>query len=115
MKVTSDTYSFVDNDLAIDDAWHIKIKEGLFRDIVYKYGKIQIKENDISGEATLSFQYKIIDLPSHLVEDDLNGSTDFMTLIGDILTHIIEDSFETGKFKLGKNDQPTNSESTLHE
>lgn len=111
MKVTSDTYSFVENDFS-DDNWHIKINEGVYKDIVYKYGKIQVKEKE--GEATLSFQYKIVDLPEHLVEDDLNCSVEFMDALGDILTHIIEDSLETGKFKLGNNDKSTDSESTVH-
>ena len=111
MKITSDTYSFVENDFS-DDAWHIKINQGVYKDIVYKYGKIQVKEKD--EQATLSFQYKIIDLPEHLDEQDLNCSVEFMDALGDILTHIIEDSFETGRFKIGNNDKSTDSESTVH-
>ena len=111
MKITNDTYSFVENDFS-DDAWHIKINQGVYKDIVYKYGKIQVKEKD--EQATLSFQYKIIDLPEHLDEQDLNCSVEFMDMLGDILTHIIEDSFETGRFKLGNNDKSTDSESTVH-
>ena len=37
-----------------------------------------------------------------------------MNTLGDILSHIIEDSLETGKFKLGNDDKPTDSESTVH-
>ena len=111
MKITNDTYSFVENDFS-DDSWHIKINQGVYKDIVYKYGKIQVKEKD--EQATLSFQYKIIDLPEHLDEQDLNCSVEFMDMLGDILTHIIEDSFETGRFKLGNNDKSTDSESTVH-
>lgn len=111
MKITSKTYSFVENDFS-DDAWHVKINEGVYKDIVYKYGKIQIKEN--GDEATLGFQYKLIDLPEHLDEDELNCSVEFMDTLGDILSHIIEDSLETGHFKLGNNDKPTDSEPTVH-
>lgn len=111
MKVTSNSYSFVENDFS-DDSWHVKINEGVYKDIVYKYGKIQIKEN--GDEATLGFQYKIIDLPEHLDEEELNCSVEFMDTLGDILSHIIEDSFETGKFKLGSDDKSTDSESTVH-
>lgn len=111
MKITSDSYSFVENDFS-DDSWHVKINQGVYKDIVYKYGKIQIKEN--GDDATLGFQYKIIDLPEHLEEDDLNSNVDFMDTLGDILSHIIEDSFETGKFKLGTDDKSTDSESIMH-
>ena len=106
MKITSDSYSFVENDFS-DDAWHVKINEGVYKDIVYKYGKIQVKEK--GDEATLGFQFKIVDLPEHLNENDLNRSVEFMETLGDILTHIIEDSLETGKFKLGNNDKSTDS------
>jgi len=111
MKITSKSYSFVENDFS-DDSWHVKINEGVYKDIVYKYGRIQVKEN--GDEASLSFQYKIIDLPEHLNEEDLNCSVEFMDTLGDILTHIIEDSLETGHFKLGNNDKSTDSEPTVH-
>jgi hypothetical protein len=109
--ITSDSYTFVENDFS-DDSWHVKINKGTYKDIVYKYGKIQIKENQ--DEATLGFQYSIIDLPEHFDKEELNSNVDFMDTLGDILSHIIEDSLETGKFKLGNDDKPTDSESTMH-
>lgn len=112
MKITSKSYSFVEN-ATVNDEWHVKINEGTFKDVVYKYGKIQVKEKD--EEAVLSFQFKVIDLPEHLDEEELNCSVDFMDILGDVLTHVIEDSLETGKFKLGNDDKPTDSESTVHE
>jgi hypothetical protein len=112
MKVTSDSYTFVENDFS-DESWHVKINEGDYKDIVYKYGKIQIKEN--GDEATLGFQYAIVDLPEHFDQEELKSDVGFMDTLGDILSHIIEDSFETGKFKLGNNDKPTDSESTVHQ
>ena len=106
MKQTSDSYSFVENDFS-DDSWHVKINEGDYKDVVYKYGKIQVIEK--GEEATLSFQFKVVDLPEHLNEEELNSDVEFMNNLGDILSHIIEDSLETGKFKLGNNDKPTDS------
>ena len=41
MKITSDSYTFVENDFS-DDSWHVKINEGDYKDTVYKYG---IKKN----------------------------------------------------------------------
>lgn len=111
MKISSSSYAFVENDFS-DDSWHVKINEGTYKDIVYKYGKIQIKEG--GDEATLGFQYSIVDLPEHFDVEDLNCNVDFMDTLGDILSHIIEDSLETGKFKLGNDDKPADSESTMH-
>lgn len=106
MKITNDSYTFVEN-MSSGDEWHIKINEGDYKDTVYKYGKIQIRELD--DEAKLNFQFKVVDLPEHLDEDELNNDVVFLNQLGDILTHIIEDSLETGKFKLGNNDQSANS------
>lgn len=111
MKVTNNTYSFVESATSGEE-WHVKINDGDYKGIVYKYGKIQIHE--IDEEANLKFQFKIIDLPEHLSEEELNSDAVFMTQLGDILTHIIEDSLDTGHFKLGKDDKPTDSESTVH-
>lgn len=112
MMITSKSYSFVENDFT-DDSWHVKINEGTYKDIVYKYGKIQIKEG--GEEATLGFQYKIVETPEHFLDEDLDCSVDFMDTLGDILSHIITDSLDTGKFKLGNDDKPTDSESTMYE
>lgn len=111
MKITSDSYSFVENDFS-DDSWHVKINEGDYAGIVYKYGKIQIKEN--GDDATLGFQYAIVDLPESFDAEELKSSVEFMNTLGDILSHIIEDSLETGKFKLGNDDKSTNTESAVH-
>ena len=111
MKITNDSYTFVESATSGDE-WHVKLNEGDYKGIVYKYGKIQIHE--IDDQANLKFQFKIIDLPEHLDEDELNSDSEFMTHLGDILTHIIEDSLDTGHFKLGNDDQPTNSQSAMH-
>ena len=111
IKVTNDTYSFVESATSGEE-WHVKINDGDYKGIVYRYGKIQIHE--IDEEAKLKFQFKIIDLPEHLSEEELNSDDVFMTQLGDILTHIIEDSLDTGHFKLGKDDKPTDSKSIMH-
>ena len=111
MKITNDSYTFVENATS-EEEWHVKVKEGEYAGVIYKYGKIQVHE--IDDEASLKFQFKVVDLPEHLNEDELNSDTEFMTLLGDILTHIIEDSLDTGHFKLGNDDKPIDSESTLH-
>lgn len=117
MTVTYDTYAFVEN-ASSQDEWHVKIKEGDYAGIVYKYGRIDIAEPDNGeGDAVLKFQFKTASIPEKLdlTEEDLNTDETFMNLLGDILVHIIEDAMNSGKFKLGNNDKPTDSESTMHE
>jgi len=117
MKITSNSYSFVESATS-DKDWHLKIKEGDYKDIVYKYGTIEVIEPvDDEGSATLKFQFKIEKLPKdcYFTEEDLHNDEAFMNLLGDILTHVIEDAMDSGKYKLGNDDKPTDSESTVYE
>jgi hypothetical protein len=50
-----------------------------------------------------------------MTEEELNEDLEFLNVLGAILTHIIEDSFESGQYKMGNNDKSTDSESTVHE
>lgn len=117
MQMTSDHYAFVENAHTTDE-WHIKIKQGEYAGIIFKYGKIEIKEPEFGQEdAILKFDFKVVKLPEgfDMTEEDLNGDEDFMNFLGKILVHIIEDAIERNTFKLGNNDKPTDSEPTLHE
>ena len=116
MKITHDSYSFVEN-ASSQDEWHVKIKEGDYKGIVYKYGVIEIIEPEHEAdEARLKYQFKVVHLPQSLdfTEEDLNQDVEFLNLLGDILLHIVEDAMENNKYKLGNNDKPTDSESTVH-
>lgn len=113
MKITHNSYTFVEH--KGEEAWFIKIKEGDYKDVIYKYGTIEVLEVD--DHAKLKFQFKVEKYPDELgmTEEDFNQDTTFMNMLGDILTHILEDAMETGKYKLGNDDKPTDSKSTVHE
>jgi hypothetical protein len=113
--ITSNSYTFVEH--KGDEDWYVKIKEGDFKDIVYKYGRIEVVEDKEEDSARLKFQFKIAKIPEELQmnEEELQEDVEFLNLLGDILSHVIEDAMESGKYKLGNDDKPTDSESTVHE
>jgi hypothetical protein len=113
--ITSDKYTFVEK--KGDEDWHVKIKDGDYKDIIYKYGRIEVEEIEEEGSARLKFQFMIDKIPSELsmTTEDLQEDTTFLTLLGDILSHIIEDAMDSGKYKIGNDDKSTDSESTVHE
>lgn len=113
MKISKDSYTFVEH--KGDEDWYVKIKEGDYKDIIYKYGRIEVQEE--VDNAKLKFQFNISKIPDDLLmtQEELQEDITFMNLLGDILTHIIEDAMDTGKYKLGKNDKPTDTEPTVHE
>ena len=112
MQITNNSYTFVEHQG--DDVWYVTLKEGPYKGVIYRYGAIEVKED--GDHANLKFNFQIAKIPTELDMDveDLNNDYEFCTHLGDVLTHIIEDSLETGKFKLGNNDKPTDSESTVH-
>ena len=64
----------------------ITILLGKYRGVTYYYGTLQVQEQ--MGFANLKFEYKVIDTGSYS-ESDLNSSSDFVKIIGDILTEIL--------------------------
>lgn len=112
MKITHDSYTFVEH--KGDEDWYVKIKEGDYKDIIYKYGRIEVKEE--GDTAKLKFQFHISKIPDELLmtKEELQEDATFMNMLGDILTHVIEDAMDSGKYKLGQNDKPTDSEPTVH-
>ena len=113
--ITSDSYTFVEK--KGDEDWHVKIKDGEFKGIVYKYGRIEVAEDHDEETARLKFQFHIEKIPTELemTVEELNEDFTFLNTIGDILTHIIEDAMDSGKYKIGNDDKPTDSEPTVHE
>ena len=114
MMITSDSYTFVEK--KGDEDWHVKIKDGEFKGIVYKYGRIEVAEDHDEETARLKFQFHIEKIPTELemTVEELNEDFTFLNTIGDILTHIIEDAMDSGKYKIGNDDKSTDSESTVH-
>ena len=115
MMITSDSYTFVEK--KGDEDWHVKIKDGEFKGIVYKYGRIEVAEDHDEETARLKFQFHIEKIPTELemTVEELNEDFTFLNTIGDILTHIIEDAMDSGKYKIGNDDKPTDSKPTVHE
>lgn len=62
---------------------HIKLNTGDYKDTVFRYGKVGIKEeNDL---AYLQFEYDVIESPI----ENLETNEDFKNYLGDLLTGIM--------------------------
>ena len=77
-------YAFVQREG--DDFSCVKLLEGKYKGIIYKYGKVKPIEKD--GTATLQFEFDILEnngLPRDVFDKE------FFTYIGDILVEIIDE------------------------
>jgi len=100
--ITSDDYTFMENPMS--ESWAIHIKTGQYEGVQYSYGKIGLKESLEHDSATLQFNYAVLDSCEHDT-DELVASAEFNNYVGDILSHILTDSLENDRFKLGNNDR----------
>lgn len=107
-NISKDDYTFADN--GFNEMWAIRLKN-MYEGVVYCYGKVSAKLDEVAGNgdglATLSFQYQVLD-EADFDKDDLEKSEDFNNYIGDVLKHIIEDSFATNNYRIGDGDDSDN-------
>ena len=71
----------------------VKLLTGKWKDVVYIYGKVSIKESPELDIATLAFTYDIQDA-GQFEEDELIGDINFRNYIGGVLQNIMEESLE---------------------
>ena len=85
-------YVFVQKDG--DDFSCIKLLEGKYKGIIYKYGKVGFaKEENPDGTLPMKFDYDIIFNPH---EETSIDKQDFIDYIGDILIELMENQVNNG-------------------
>tara|TARA_B110001454_G_scaffold87321_1_gene83748 strand:+ start:13121 stop:13450 length:330 start_codon:yes stop_codon:yes gene_type:complete len=76
-----------------DDFSCIKLAEGKYKDIIYKYDKVKFApEANANDEIPLKFTYDIFLNPNKVEIED----TEFKNYIGDILVELVEDQLKNG-------------------
>lgn len=105
MKITDKTYSFVEK--SDSDFYSVRINEGEFAGVVYTYGTVKVIEND--DGAVVNFIFKVDESPAPHTVKSLNESHEFKNLIGEILEHFVNGSFETGQYRIGGDSTGTDS------
>lgn len=94
MKITADDYTFVEN--PNHPMTGVKFKTGKWKDVVVTYGTVGVEENVDMEQATLKFNFTILDPADHSV-DELNEIEEFKNYLGDVLGYIIQESLDWGK------------------
>ena len=86
MSDISEMYQFVENKEKTWTAVGLTEKAGKYQGVVYKYGKVKVVENEEKTNASLQFEWDMLDyngLPKESIKDD------FFELAGKILEDII--------------------------
>ena len=100
-NITKDDYKFVER--PEDVMYTVELTTGEYKGTKYQYGKVSAKVEEINddedGIASLSFMWNLIE-----GDDALQESPDFQNYIGDVLSHILQDAFDSGEYKIGNDD-----------
>ena len=79
-----------------DDYTCIKLTEGKYTEVIYKYGNVGFKEVEDSEKLSVIFDYNILRNPNDVDIDE----QEFIYHIGDILVDLVEEQLATGKLDL---------------
>lgn len=91
------TYELVP-DPTHEQAWNVRLLEGLYNETIIQYGAISFNED---GSDTLSFNFNIIQSPdSELTTEDV----DFQEFAGILLEHIISKAIEAKEIEMVERD-----------
>ncbi len=103
-NITKDDYKFVER--PEDVMYTVELTTGEWKGTKYQYGKVSAKVEEVNddedGIASLSFMWNLIE-----GDDSLQESPDFQDYIGDVLSHILQDAFDSGEYKIGNDDDNT--------
>lgn len=80
-----------------EDHTCIKLTEGQYEGIIYKYGKVGIPpkvKEDAEGKLPLTFDYTVVKNPKDL---DILDNQEFINYIGDILVELLDEQLKNGQ------------------
>jgi len=106
MSDIREMYTYVENKEKTWTGIGLTEKAGKYQGVVYKYGKVDIHEDEENDTATLQFDWDMLDsngLPKEMIGDD------FFNLIGDILQDIIRNQMEQEQLQYVNTDDRTNN------
>jgi len=106
MSDIREMYTFVENKDATWTGIGLTEKAGEYQGVVYKYGKVDIKEDKENDTASLQFEWDMLDsngLSKERFKDD------FFKLIGDILQDIIREQLDRDELQYVNTDDRTNN------
>jgi len=105
--VSEKDYSYVDPGFVANDEQalsEIRIDaDNAWNGVQLKVARIGARVLEESDEAELSFDFSVTNQDPDVAEE-LENDNEFQAYVGDILVHIIDQAFEKGDYRLGRDD-----------
>jgi hypothetical protein len=113
--ITENDYSYIDPDFVPNSEQalsEIRIDRTSSRwcGIQFKITRISARVLEDEDNAQLSYDFTVTKYnPRYSSADALENDKDFQTFVGDILVHIIDNAFEEGDYRIGRDDDTDNN------
>jgi hypothetical protein len=100
LPVTSASYTFVERPSS--EMYAVLLREGVYSGVIITYGKVQLVRPENEQPPVLRFSYTTNHAPDPYTSIELDNSPEFKNYLGEVLTHILCESLESGRYKMGK-------------
>ena len=97
-NISDSDFKIVEN--AASEFYSIRLLNGKYKDVIFTYGAVSVKEDKANDTATLSFNWQLND-SAECDPDDLQNNEEFQNYLGALLQFIITDSLQTRNAKIG--------------
>ena len=84
-----------------EQAWNVRILEGLYNETIIQYGAISFNEHN-GEEETLSFNFEVIESPD---EDLSESDEDLQEFAGKLLEYIIVQAIEANELEMKEREE----------
>lgn len=108
-SISDGDFTMLEN--ASSEFYAIRLLKGKWKDVVFTYGAVSIKEDKENDRATLSFNWQLNDPADHEPEE-LKNEEEFNNYLGALLQYIISDSLNNKEAKIGTADTHPKSSDT---
>ena len=93
MQITDEDFTVMESDE--EDFYAVRIDKGMYSGVIFKFGKIDIKENDDGKGAACSFEYNAVYSPENFTLEELDKDTEFGELAGEVLNFLLVSSINS--------------------
>jgi len=113
--ITENDYTLIDPEFVADSSQalseiRIDRTSSRWKGIKFKVTQLSARVLDNEEMAELSYDFTVTKYnPRYSSADALENDKDFQTFVGDILVHIIDNAFEEGDYRIGRDDDTDNN------
>ena len=95
--------------------WCVKIMEGDYAGLIYRYNKLNFNANDKTDHIAVNFEYDLVFVPEEIRKKEFPNHIrkEFETLLGNIMHEVLEEAMKNGDYDYGSAGDNDSTEFTI--